>query len=401
MRIVVQKYGGTSLSTIEGRALAVSKINGVRDEYDGVVVVVSAMGRLGEPYATDTLLSLVSGEDTKLSDKEIDMLISCGEIISASVIVNILKEKGLDAIALSGGEAGVITDCNYTKARVIEIDTKKIDKLLSEKKIVIVAGFQGRGTDNEITTIGRGGSDLSALLIGEALKAELVEIYTDVDGIMTADPSICEQAKIINYISYEDVFQMAGSGAKVIHQLAVEIARRSGMRIVIKNTFNDYAGTCITWYNQVNKKVKGNQLISSIAHRRKRIQFIVEGNIDDERFFRELASKFISIDIINIFPCRRVFTIDDYKKEDVLDVLKDFDADYSYVDHCAKITIIGERMTGVPGVMARIIKKLNEVNVEILQTADSLSTITCLIKEKALEKAVCALHEEFELNEEH
>ncbi|PKM95541.1 MAG: aspartate kinase [Firmicutes bacterium HGW-Firmicutes-1] len=399
MKILVQKFGGTSLATEENRECAIKKILEAKNNYDGVVVVVSAMGRSPQPYATDTLLNLIGPKDTKISPREMDLLMSCGEIISTVVLSNMLLKEGVKPYSMTGGTAGIITNNNHLNAEIIDVDTSNLMTVLKEGFIPIVAGFQGRGTNNEVTTIGRGGSDTSAVLLGEALGAESVEIYTDVDGIMTADPRICKTANLIDEISYSEVFQMADSGAKVIHPRAVEIARRAGMPLIIKNTFNNLNGTNITEYNKLDKKSSTKEkLITSIAHRVGRAQFLVEGDIDDEKFFGELADKNVSIDIINIFPKRRVFTIEEEKKKVVLEVLKGYTATYSFIENCCKVTVIGEKMTGVPGVMAKIIKCLSEIGVEILQTADSLSTIACLVKKEDLEKSVEALHKVFELD---
>jgi aspartate kinase len=386
------------MATEETRKNVVDKIIEAKKIYDNVVVVVSAIGRLGAPYATDSLLHLVNYKNTKLSSKEIDLLMSVGEIISSLVITNTLLESGIDACELTGGGAGIITDDNYNNADVININTEHLIKLLGEGKTPVVAGFQGVTIDNNVTTLGRGGSDTTASLLGEALKADAIEIYTDVDGIMTADPRICKSAQIIDEISYNEVFQMAGSGAKVIHPRAVEVARRAGIPLIIKNTFTDSRGTSIKRHIGVEKKkTVEDKLITSIAHKTNITQVSIEGNIDDENFFTDLAKENVSIDIINIFPERKVFTIDDFCKEKVIKLIEKYKATYSFIDDCCKVTVIGEKITGVPGVMAKIIRCLSKASVEILQTADSLSTIACLIKEKDLVIAAEALHKEFML----
>ncbi|GKX31807.1 aspartokinase [Vallitalea longa] len=386
------------MATEETRKNVVDKITEAKKEYDNVVVVVSAIGRLGAPYATDSLLHLVNYKNTLLSPKEIDLLMSVGEIISALVITNTLLENGIKACALTGGGAGIVTDNDFNNANVIDIKTEPIIKLLNEGIIPVVAGFQGATVENEITTLGRGGSDTTASLLGEALDADAIEIFTDVDGIMTADPRICKSAKIIDEISYNEVFQMAGSGAKVIHPRAVEVASRSGIPLIIKNTFNDSRGTSIkTFIKSERKKTIQDKLITSIAHKTNIIQFSIQGEIDDENFFTELANENVSIDIINIFPERKVFTIDDTCKNKVIKLINKYNAPYTFIDNCCKVTVIGEKITGVPGVMAKIIRCLSKSSVEILQTADSLSTIACLIKEKDLEIATEALHKEFML----
>ncbi|MCT4687442.1 aspartate kinase [Vallitalea sp.] len=398
MNILIQKFGGTSMATEETRKNVANKIVEAKKKYDNVVVVVSAIGRLGAPYATDSLLHLVNYKDTKLSSKEIDLLMSVGEIISSLVLTNTLLESEIDACALTGGGAGIITDDNYNSADVININTEPLMKLLNEGKIPVVAGFQGVTIDNDVTTLGRGGSDTTASLLGEALNASAIEIYTDVDGIMTADPRICKSAKIIDEISYNEVFQMAGSGAKVIHPRAVEVARRAGIPLIIKNTFNNSRGTSIKRHIGVErKKTIEDKLITSIAHKTNITQVSIKGDIDDESFFTDLARENVSIDIINIFPERKVFTIDDICKEKVIRLIEKYEAPYTFIDECCKVTVIGEKITGVPGVMAKIICCLSKSSVEILQTADSLSTIACLIKEKDLVTATEALHKEFML----
>lgn len=400
MSLIIQKFGGTSLGSAEGRKRVLYKIEEATNAGDQVIVVVSAMGRYGAPYATDTLVGLLESDGRHASDREMDLLISCGEIISTVVISNSLKSKGVKSEALSGGQSGILTSSHFSNAKVVNVNTKRIMELLGQGIIPIVAGFQGHDVNGEITTLGRGGSDTSAALLGEAVKADRVEIYTDVDGIMTTDPNVYNNAKIINAISYNEVFQMADSGAKVIHPRAVEVARRSGIPMIIKNTFSDAAGTSITHYGYVEKPITmEDKVITSIAHRPNRIQFTVEGQIDDEVFFKDLADQDVSIDIINIFPLRRVFTTESSNKQKTMDLIQHYDAQSSFIDDCCKITVIGEKMTGVPGVMAKIVSSLAKVDVQILQTADSLSTIACLIKSADLEKAIMALHDAFGLHE--
>lgn len=402
MSLVIQKFGGTSLATKEAREQVAGKIVEGLKNFDQVVVVVSAMGRKGEPYATDSLISLLeSAHGLHADNREMDMLIACGEIISTVVLSNLLKSMGHKSQAITGGQAGILTSSHFTDAKVVSVDPARLRSLLNQGIIPVVAGFQGVDIEREVTTLGRGGSDTSAALLGEALKADCVEIYTDVDGIMTADPKVYSKAKIINEISYTEVFQMADGGAKVIHPRAVEVARRSGIPMIIKNTFSSGKGTSITHYSngEVPLSIK-DKVITSIAHRPNRIQFLVEGDLDDEAFFNELAAQNVSIDIINIFPNRRVFTTESINKDKTIGLIERTGSIFSYIEDCCKITVVGEKMTGVPGVMAKIISSLSKVDVKILQTADSLSTIACLVKEADVHKAVYALHEAFGLDED-
>jgi len=398
MKLVVQKFGGTSVATEEGRKRVLTIINEATKKYDNIIVVVSAMGRYGAPYATDTLLGLIDHKTDTLEPAEIDLLLSTGEIITSVVISYELKKMGIKSMALSGSKAGIVTNNEHTKADVMHIEKSYIDGLLKNNIIPVIAGFQGRTIEYDVTTLGRGGSDTSAALLGEAFNAEAIEIYTDVDGIMTADPKICGEAITIDAVSYQEVFQMADSGAKVIHKGAVEVARRANIPLIIKNTFSDHAGTAITGYSKFEKKntIK-DKIITSIAHQLDRIQFSVTGEIDVDAFFAALAANDVSIDIINIFPNYRVFTTDSNREIEAIKVMDSFNASYNLIRNCAKVTVVGERMTGVPGVMAKIIHSLKSEDVEILQTADSLATIACLIHDKDLIKAIKALHKTFEM----
>lgn len=398
MKIIIQKFGGTSVATEEGRKRVHYIISEAKKKYEGVVVVVSAMGRYGAPYATDTLLGLINHDLDGVAPVECDLLLSTGEIIASVVLSYELKKLGIQTVAITGGQAGIVTNNEYTKADVQYVDKSRLEALLQQGIVPIVAGFQGRTNDFSVTTLGRGGSDTSAALLGEALKAESIEIYTDVDGIMTTDPKYCTQARTLSAISYQEVFQMADSGAKVIHKGAVEVARRAGIPLIIKNTFSDHEGTAITDYHKLERmNTLQDKLITGIAHRVNRIQFSVVGELDDDSFFIELANKQVSIDIINIFPKYRVFTTDADKENDAIEVMNRFNVAYTLIRDCAKVTVIGERMTGVPGVMSKIIHGLKTEGIEILQSADSLATISCLILEKDVQKAINALHNTFEL----
>lgn len=397
MALIVQKFGGTSVATQESRCLVMNKIMKAKNRADQVVVVVSAIGRLGSPYATDTLINLA----TNLKPREKDLLLSCGEVISATVLSSLLNENGYNTRVLTGGQAGIITNETYFDADIIDVKTDRVIELLNSDIIPIITGFQGISEDGNVTTIGRGGSDTSAALIGESIEADAIEIYTDVNGIMTADPRVYDKAKVIDFISYEEVFQLADSGAKVIHPRAVEIARRCEIPLYIKNTFSDEIGTVIS--KNKNFKVKKSEItntkvITSIAHINNRVQFSIIGeDINDENVFNELANNDVSIDIINIFIDRRVFTVDERHFNTVKNILNAHELDIKFIKNCSKVTLIGERMTGIPGVMARIISSLKKENIKIFQTADSLTTIACLVKSEDLERTVRNLHEEFEI----
>lgn len=398
MHIIVQKFGGTSVATPESRDKVIEKIQWSKRNGKSPVVVVSAIGRKGSPYATDTLIDFVNKTSGDMSDHSYDLLVSCGEIISAVTLVTLLNNTGLKAKAFTGGQAGIITNHAHRDAELITTDVNGLKEALEKDIIPVVAGFQGITTSGEFTTLGRGGSDTTASILGMALKAEQIEIFTDVDGIMTADPRVCDIAKIIPEISYEEVFQMADSGAKVIHPKAVEYAKRANIPLIIRNTFSSEKGTYVLNGSNKSPDEVSNKIITSVAHRSGRVQFIINENIlVQENILSKMADKDISIDLINIFPSYIVFTINSDNRQKLQDILTKDSYNYTVVDNCAKITVIGEGMTGVPGVMSRIIKALTYSNVDVLQTADSLTTISCLINESMVSKAITVLHEEFNL----
>ena len=321
MKIIVQKFGGTSVSTKEKRKKVIDKIKKAKEHGYDIVVVVSAMGRKGDAYSTDSLLSLIDKETINNNKRITDMLMCCGEIISSTVVSSELIQEGIEAVPLTGGQAGIITDDEYSNASIIEVHKEEIISILEKGKVPVVAGFQGITEDGLFTTIGRGGSDTSASLIGAALSAERIEIYTDVDGIMTADPRIVQNAEVINVLNYDEVFQLADHGAKVIHPRAVEIAKNSNIPLYIKNTMNDSEGTII---NNISKE-KNKRIITSITSTNGRIQVIInrEDNIDNVEYNNTLdiiADNNISLDLINIFPEKLVFTIEEYDKEKLKDI---------------------------------------------------------------------------------
>ena len=393
MDIVVQKFGGTSVSSEENRKLVIKKIEcAIKDGYKPVVVV-SAMGRKGFPYATDTLLSLIN-EDFKVNNpRALDLLLSCGETLSTVVMCNDLLKAGIEAVPLTGGEAGIKTDNNFNNASILNVDPKNVLKVLEKDKVPVVAGFQGISEDGSITTIGRGGSDVTGAILGAALKAKEVQIYTDVDGIMTADPRIVSEASLIKSISYDEVFQFADQGAKVIHPRAVEISRRYNIPLVIKNTLSDCVGTTISSYGEDNSRI-----ITGITHMSNRVQIRINGgDKGPSNIFHILAKEGISIDLISVFIKDKIFTINESDLEKFKNIADNLKITYEYTKDCSKISIIGAKMRGIPGVMSRILKALEEGNVDILQTADSHTTIWCLVESSKVKDAINLLHNEFKL----
>ena len=403
MKIIIQKFGGTSVRDSKSRELALKHIkNGLNEGYK-VVVVVSAMGRLGDPYATDTLLSLVNGPTTLLNEREQDLLLSCGEVISSVVFANMLLQNGVKATALTGGQAGFRTSSDYTNAKILEIEPDRLLNELERVDVVVVTGFQGVAENGDVTTIGRGGSDTSAAALGAALGAEYVDIFTDVEGIMTADPRIAEKARPLSVVTYTEVCNMAYQGAKVIHPRAVEIAMQAKVPMRIRSTYTDGEGTLVTSHP---KHRRGSdiqeRLVTGIAHVGQITQIKVhakEGQYDlQAEVFTAMANARISVDFINIYPNGVIYTVSDKDADTAISVLKELGHDPVVEPNCAKVSVVGAGITGVPGVTAKIVTPLSERGIQILQSADSHTTIWVLVKEKDLVEAVNALHHAFNLH---
>ncbi len=401
-KIVVQKFGGTSVSTDENRKLVAKKIINAKKNGFDVVVVVSAMGRKGAPYATDTLIDLIKGLGSSSSVRELDILMSCGEIISGVVLTTMLQNMGYEAKFLTGAQAGIITNEKFGGASISKVDAEKTKKYFKDGKIVIVAGFQGISKNGEITTLGRGGSDTTATALGVALNAEIVEIYTDVDGVKTADPKIVDDAKTLKNITYNEVCQLAYEGAKVVHPRAVEIARQYNIPLRVKCTFTDEPGTLVC--NQMSDSFElDERLITGITQIPNLTQLKIDtSSLEDDkiqlRIFNAMALAKISVDFINVFTNEVIFCVSDEVAGDAIKILENMKLEVKVMHCCAKIAAVGAGMTGIPGVMAKIVNALAKENIEILQSADSYTSIWCLVKKDKLEKAVKFLHQEFNLN---
>ncbi|REE94476.1 aspartate kinase [Paenibacillus taihuensis] len=403
MRILVQKFGGTSLSSNEARELVIGHIQRERQRQVGLVVVVSAMGRKGDPYATDTLLSLISAHGDSLPPKEQDMLQACGEIISAAVMCSLLRAANIPAVALTGGGAGIITDSQFGRARILEIRTDAIHKALKDGNVVIVTGFQGVTEAGEMTTLGRGGSDTSATALGAALHAERVDIYTDVNGILTADPRIVKDARPLSVISYAEIGNMARQGAKVIHPRAVEIAQQARIPLRVRSTFSQEEGTLVTDTFDPARTAVRDRHVTGVAHVSGVTQITVQaqdGPSDVQlQVFQAMARHQISVDFINVNPGGAVYTVFDHDADKAVSVLREIGYSPKAVNGCAKISVIGGGMNGVPGIMARIVEALTEQGIPILQSADSNTTIWVLVSESYMASALQALHAKFSLHE--
>ncbi|GIO83786.1 aspartokinase [Paenibacillus faecis] len=404
MRILVQKFGGTSLSSTEAREKVISHIRRELDNGYRLVVVVSAMGRKGDPYATDTLLDLIASGGGSLPSREQDLLLSCGEIISASMLCSLLRKVSVSSVVLTGAQAGFRTDSQYGNARILDIVPTRVLEELERYDVVIVTGFQGQNQVGDFTTLGRGGSDTSATALGAALHAEMVDIYTDVDGILTADPRIVEDAKPLEYVSYAEICNMAHQGAKVIHPRAVEIAMQSGIPVRVRSTFSQSEGTLVAnpeGFKDVQIGIV-DRYVTGIAYVANVTQIKVEssGKVADNlqlKVFKAMAENAISVDFINVTPSGAVYTVFDSDAIKARSVLEGLGYEPEILSGCAKVSVIGGGINGVPGIMARIVEALTEQNIQILQSADSNTTIWVLVNKEDMVQALRALHAKFEL----
>lgn len=398
MKIIVQKFGGTSVQNEKIRLMAFNHIKHALNDGYKVVVVVSAIGRYGDPYATDTLLELIGAKETKLTAREQDTLLSVGETISASVFTNMLKEANIKAESFSGGQAGIITSNDHLNAKITEVDTTRLHQALESLDVAVVAGFQGMAENGDITTLGRGGSDTSAAALGVSLQADYIDIFTDVDGMMTADPRIVEHARSLPKVSYNEVSNMAYQGAKVIHPRAVEIAMTAKIPMRIRSTYLESTGTLVTSLADEagNFDVK-ERMVTGVAHVTNLTQISVttETVKAQQQAFKILADAGISLDFINISTNSVIFTVPEEKRQVVKDLLEAAGLQTSVREACAKVSIVGAGITGVPGVTAKIVSALSEKNIPILQSADSHTTIWVLVREEDLISAVNALHDVF------
>lgn len=403
MRILVQKFGGTSLSSPQARSRVIEHIRRELAQNYRLVVVVSAMGRRGEPYATDTLLDWSEQNGSGLPLRERDLLLCCGEIISAATLCSLLQHEGITATVLTGAQAGFITDNQFGNARIMDMRPDRVRAELENVQVVIVTGFQGQTESGDFTTLGRGGSDTSATALGAALRAEMVDIYTDVNGILTADPRIVEDARPLSHVSYSEICNMAHQGAKVIHPRAVEIAMQSLIPLRVRSTFTDTEGTLVTQPDSFKDVQMGivDRYVTGVAY----VSNITQISVDCDRseglqlkVFKTMAENSISVDFINVTPTGVLYTIFDSDSEKAISALQGLSLKPKSLSGCAKVSVIGGGINGVPGIMAKIVEALSEHDISILQSADSNTTIWILVKKEDMVQALRALHNKFELH---
>ncbi|MBV8637517.1 MAG: aspartate kinase [Candidatus Eremiobacteraeota bacterium] len=398
-KIAVLKFGGTSVATREAREVAFARILDAREAGYAPVAVVSAMGRVPAPYATDSLLSLVGGT---IGTPNADVLLACGELLSAAIFAQELSDLNINARALTGAQAGIVTDERFGDANVLRVEPEAVLELLQADVIPVVAGFQGASENGAITTLGRGGTDLSAIALGHALGAERVDIYTDVSGAMTADPRRVPTAHVIDRASLEEMTELAEHGAKVMHHKAASYAQRRALRYSIKGLHTDL-GTLVDERIDTERPVTGVTASGRVTWVR-----VIRGDIENPtrrmqtelEMFRRIADAEISIDQVTINQAGVAFVVDGNRGAEVRELLGDLNLAVRVREGCSKISVVGTGMRYAPGVVLQVVDALSRANVEIIHCTDSNITISVLVPEADVAKAEAAVHDQFHLEGE-
>lgn len=403
MALIVQKFGGTSVADIEKIRNVAEKVIRVKKAGNQVVVVLSAMA--GE---TDRLINLANSAADFPDEREYDSLISTGEQVTVTLLAIVLNAMGYKARSFLGFQVKILTDQAYRKARIALIDTESIKKELKKGTIIVVAGFQGVDENNNITTLGRGGSDTSAVALAAALKADRCDIFTDVDGVYTTDPNVCNKARRLDKISYDEMLEMAMMGAKVLQPRSVEMAKKYDVPVYVKSTFSDKGGTLVTREDKDMER----EIISGVTYDRDQVKITVV-HVPDQpgvaaALFTPLSDKNIFVDMIIQNASLEGFTDLTFtvSKKDLKDAQKIVDTTAKKVgakkvevdDQVAKISIIGVGMASHSGVAAKMFNTLAGEGINIMMISTSEIKISCIIQRKYMELAVSVLHDAFALD---
>jgi len=398
--LIVQKYGGTSVGTLERIDAVAKRVLETKNSGNSLVVVVSAMSGV-----TNRLLEYADHFSKSPSKRETDLLLSSGERVTSALLAIALNELGCPAISFSGRQAGIYTEGIHTKARISKIDTTNMQKAINEGKVVVVAGFQGIDENGDVTTLGRGGSDLSAVAIAGALKADLCEIYTDVDGVYTTDPRIEPKAKKLDKISYDEMLELASLGAKVLQNRSVELAKKLNVNLVTRSSFNNNSGTLITGEESMEGAV-----ISGIAMDRNQARVTIRKVIDKPGvaagIFSELAKNEINVDMIiqNVGvdgTTNLGFTVPENELEAAKNALKEIlsnDVSIESDKEIVKVSVVGVGMKSHSGVASLAFSTLAENGINIQMISTSEIKISMIVDEKYGELAVRALHKAYNLD---
>ena len=402
--LIVQKYGGSSVANAERIKRVAARVAGVKSEGHDVVVVVSAMGD-----TTDELIDLVNSISDSPAERELDMILSTGEQVSIGLLAMAVQNHSLGAISMTGPQAGIQTDRVHTKARIKDIHCDRIKEELASGKVVIVAGFQGINRYGDITTLGRGGSDTTAVALAAALNADVCEIYTDVDGVFTTDPRVVLNAKKLDYITYDEMLELAHLGAQVLHPRSVECAKMYNIKLHVRSSFNNNPGTIVKEAGNLEKTL----VVTGIAHDLKVAKFGLFDVPDKPgiayKIFSALAFEHINVDMIIQSAMRNEvndisFTIAATDLNKVQSVMERIKGDvgfsgYTWDDDIAKVSVVGAGMVSNPGVAAMIFEALSSENINLEMISTSEIKVSCIIKASQAEIAVKALHDKFKMAE--
>jgi aspartate kinase len=386
---LVMKFGGTSVADPEKIRRVAERLVDAKRAGNRVVAVISAMGQ-----HTDELVSLAHEVSPQPKPRELDMLISVGERVSCALVAMAIADLGLDAISLTGSQAGIVTDTVHGKAKIVEVRAHRIHEALDSGRIVLVAGFQGVSTDFDITTLGRGGSDTTAVALAAALGADACEIYTDVDGVFTADPRLVAGARKLHAVSYEEMLEMAASGAKVLALRSVEFARNHGVKLHVRSTFTGSEGT---WITEEDERMLEKAMISGVTHTLEEAVYRVSGT-DRADLFDALADASVSVDTIIQTGDEIVFSAPVEDRAGTEAALGHLDANWEERDDLGKVSVIGAGMKSHPGIAARTFSTLRDLGVEPELVATSPIKIAFYVPQADVERTVVALHEAFELS---
>ncbi len=404
-KVIVQKFGGTSVADTEKIKNVAKTVIKEKENGNDVVVVVSAMG-----HTTDYLVKMAKDLSPNPSGREMDMLLSTGEGVSIALLAMAIQAQGYDAVSFNAMQIGIMTENVHSKARIVDIKTDKLKKNLQEGKIIVVAGFQGVTEDGEITTLGRGGSDTSAVALAAALNADRCDIYTDVEGVYTTDPRIVPKATRLNEISYEEMLELAHAGANVLHPRSVETAKQFNVPLRVRSSFKtDNLGTLILGVDkmEIYKPVTG--VAADLSQARIVVCDVPDVPGQAAKLFGNLAKEHISVDMIIQSYARKVsntndiaFTIDSADLDKTIATLnnmkKDLNCgDIQVNDNIAKVSIVGAGMIDRPGIASTMFETLAELGVNIKMISTSEIKISCLVDKDDAHKALKALHKVFEL----
>lgn len=420
MALIVQKYGGTSVGSVERIQAVAQRVQRNFNQGNNVVVVVSAMGK-----TTDSLVNLAQAISSNPCRREMDMLLSTGEQVSIALLSMALQELGQPAISLTGAQVGIVTEKQHSRARILEIKTERIQRHLSQGQVVVVAGFQGisEGEDLEITTLGRGGSDTSAVALAASLGANRCEIYTDVPGILTTDPRIVPEARLMEQVTADEMLELASLGAKVLHPRAVEIARNYGMPLVVLSSWSDQPGTQIVSPAAKSLSLSGLEITKAVDA----VQFDVDQakvallRVPDcpgvaARLFGEIASQHVDVDLIiqsihegnsndiSFTVSEKVLNKAEAVAQAIAPALRSHPANSEEAEvmverRIAKIAIAGAGMIGRPGIAAQMFQGLADAKVNIEMISTSEVKVSCIIDAEDVERAIASLCQTFELDD--